>query len=338
MNLKFYLKIFLVASWLIRFTFPVGATTFEVPNAGSPYINLEKVKNGTIIHLPTGIEVSLDQMINAIIGSRVIYIGETHDNLEAHQTQLKIIQSLTQRYPGRIAVGMEMFRRSAQEHLDLWLKGSLLDSEFKTLFFKHWGGDFRLYQNIFEYLRTNQIPLVALKSTKEMELRFKQDNKSSTTELLPEIDENDKYHKTYSMSIFGDHGNHTPESYNPYRTLLLWEETMAQTVAEFLREESWKDWKLVVLAGGFHVQYGFGIPKRTYRRIPHAYTIILPTVTEIPPELKDRRMDVKSVPIPLYAADYAWKLAYKVLPENKIKLGVFFGKCRTRCACSPSNL
>jgi S1-C subfamily serine protease len=33
-------------------------------------------------------------------------------------------------------------------------------------------------------------------------------------------------------------------------------------------------------------------------------------------------MDVKHVSIPLYSGDYAWKLQYKVLPENKIKLGV----------------
>ena len=34
-------------------------------------------------------------------------------------------------------------------------------------------------------------------------------------------------------------------------------------------------------------------------------------------------MDVKNVPIPLYSADFAWKLPYEVLPKNKVKLGVF---------------
>ncbi len=97
---------------------------------------------------------------------------------------------------------------------------------------------------------------------------------------------------------------------------------MALTVAEFLQNPDNADSKLVVLAGGFHVQYGFGIPKRAFRRVPHAYSIILPTVTQLPPELKDREMEVKHVSIPLYSGDYVWKLQYKVLPENKIKLGV----------------
>ena len=70
------------------------------------------------------------------------------------------------------------------------------------------------------------------------------------------------------------------------------------------------------------MQYGFGIPKRAFRRVPHPYSIILPTVTELPPELEDREMDVEHVSIPLYSGDYAWKLQYKVLPKNKARLGV----------------
>jgi hypothetical protein len=136
--------------------------------------------------------------------------------------------------------------------------------------------------------------------------------------MLPEIDFDDRYHRPFSMSIFGSHK--TME--NPYRMLLLWEEAMAETVANFVKDPNNTDSKLIVLAGGFHVQYGFGIPKRAFRRIPHSYSIILPTVTELPSELKNREMDVQHVPIPLYSADYVWKVQYKVLPKNKIMLGV----------------
>ena len=99
---------------------------------------------------------------------------------------------------------------------------------------------------------------------------------------------------------------------------------MAQTVSQFLMYPKFKNTKLVVLSGGFHVQYGFGIPKRAYRRVPHAYSIIQPTVTHIPKELKNREMEVEKVSIPLFAADYAWKVDYKV-PDN-VRLGVTLGK------------
>ena len=104
--------------------------------------------------------------------------------------------------------------------------------------------------------------------------------------------------------------------------LVLWDESMAETVAEFLKNPEHNDWTLVVLAGGFHVQYGYGIPKRAFRRIPHAYSIILPVITEVPSELKDREMEINPVSIPLIAADFGWKVEYKVLPKNRIRLGI----------------
>ena len=291
---------------------------YAVPHSGSPYLPLDDLQNNEILHLPTGLKVSFDQMQNVISSSRVIYIGETHDNTEAHRVQLEIIGDLTRRFPEKISVGMEMFRRSAQQDLDRWSKGELSLDHFKKLFRKNWGNGYPLYKPIFDFINKNHIPLVGLKPSKKTENLFRNNEQPSDQNNLPQIDFDDRYHRPFSMSIFGGH----QAMEKPYRMLLLWEETMAQTVADFLMDPSNINSKLVVLAGGFHVQYGFGIPKRAFRRVPHSYSIILPTVTELPPELEDREMDVQHVSIPLYSGDYAWKLQYKVLPDNKVKLGV----------------
>ena len=312
---RFFLVFFLLFSF---FTKDIAfAEEYAVPHSGSPYLPLNDLKNDEILHLPTGLKVSFDQMQNAISSSRVIYIGETHDNIEAHRAQLEIIEDLAKRFPGKISVGMEMFRRSAQQNLNQWNKGELSSDQFKKLFRKHWGNGYALYRPIFEFLNKNHIPLIGLKSSKKTEDTFRNNDQPGQNDL-PKIDFNDRYHRPFSMSIFGGH----QAMEKPYRMLLLWEETMAQTVADFLINPSNINSKLVILAGGFHVQYGFGIPKRAFRRVPHSYSIVLPTVTELPPELEDREMDIKHVSIPLYSADYAWKIQYKVLPENKVKLGV----------------
>jgi uncharacterized iron-regulated protein len=297
------------------------AENYAVPNAGSPYKDFAELKDGQILHLPTGLTVTVDQMIDTVAGSRVIYIGETHDNLEAHRIQLEVIRRLHQKFPGRIAVGMEMFRRSAQGDLDRWQQGNFTDKSFRKLFRKNWGHGFGLYQSIFEFIQTNAIPLIGLKSSSAMEQRFRDGGPGQPG--LPEIDTQDKYHRAYSMSLFGGNETHTGVVSQPYQMLLLWEESMAETVAQFLTDEANRDRKLIVLAGGFHVQYGYGIPKRVFRRVPHAYSIILPVVTEIPKELKDREMKMKKVSIPLYSADFGWKVSYIVPPPNRIKLGVF---------------
>ncbi len=292
---------------------------------GSPYVDLKEAEVGSIVHLPTGVTINFDQLINTLSDSRVVYVGETHDNLEAHRVQLEIIQALNKKFPGRLAVGMEMFRRSAQPQLDLWQAGLLENRKFKSLFYKHWGFDYRVYRPIFDFISKNRLPIIGLKSNKETQQEFRKRGypERSSDGFFPEIDLDDPYHKAYSASVFGGHDKHPIKNSKPYKMLLLWEETMAETVANFLKEERFQNWKLVVLAGGFHVQYGFGIPKRAFRRIPHSYSIVLPTITEIPPELKDREMSYESVSVPLYLADFAWKVDYKILPEGKIKLGVF---------------
>ncbi len=257
-------------------------------------------------------------MQDVISSSRVIYIGETHDNIEAHRAQLEIINDLTRRFPKKITVGMELVRRSSQQDLDIWHKGELPLNLFKKLFRKNWGSGYELYKPIFNFMKKNNTPLIGLKPSKNTEGLFRSKSGTSGKNNFPAIDFDDRYHRLFSMSIFGGH----QAMEKPYRMLLLWEETMAQTVADFLMDSSKINSKLVVLAGGFHVQYGFGIPKRAFRRVPHPYSIILPTVTELPPELEDREMDVKHISIPLYSGDYAWKLQYKVLPKNKARLGV----------------
>ncbi len=302
--------------WLLLLSREGHSAEFAVPHSGSPYRDVESLDVGQILHLPTGMVVSLEQMVDSISASRVIYIGETHDNIEAHKVQLQIIQYLAEKYP--LAIGLEMFRRSAQKDLNLWNKGQLSKKEFRNLFHTNWGEGFSLYQPIFEFSKSRNLPLIGLKPTRAVENHFRAGDAAPGDTLYPEIDDTDPYHRAFAMSAFGGHRGNAKALEKPYRMLLLWEETMAQTVAEFLRTNT--DKKLVVLAGGFHVQYGFGIPKRAYRRMPHNYSIIQPSVTQIPEDLKDREMTVEKVSIPLYAADYAWKVEYKV--PSKVKLGV----------------
>ncbi|MZH04710.1 MAG: PDZ domain-containing protein [Nitrospinae bacterium] len=308
--------------WLLLFAREGRTEEFAVPNSGSPYLNLGDLHTGQILHLPTGLTVTFDQMLDSINPSRVIYVGETHDNIEAHKVQLKIIKRLSEKHP--VAIGLEMFRRSSQEKLDLWNSGQLSKSEFKTLFHTNWGTGYRLYQPIFDFARAKNLPLIGLKSSQNVENSFRSGDPAPNGTFYPELDDQDPYHRAFSMAAFGGHRGTEKALEKPYRMLLLWEETMAQTVSQFLMNPKYKNTKLVVLSGGFHVQYGFGIPKRAYRRVPHAYSIIQPTVTHIPEELKNREMEVEKVSIPLFAADYAWKVDYKV-PDN-VRLGVRLAK------------
>ncbi|MFQ5716705.1 MAG: hypothetical protein ACE5GQ_06340, partial [Nitrospinales bacterium] len=67
-------------------------------------------------------------------------------------------------------------------------------------------------------------PLIALKSTKETQDRLRRSARDLIDRggLLPELDENDIYHKAFSMSVFGGHRTPTEKIDNAYRMLVLW--------------------------------------------------------------------------------------------------------------------
>jgi len=77
------------------------------------------------------------------------------------------------------------------------------------------------------------------------------------------------------------------------------------------------------MTGGFHVGYGFGVPRRVVRRLPVSYAIVLPQTAEVAEGRERLRMDVKPPRLPLYIADFVWKTGYEDLEENQVRLGVF---------------
>src|SRR5512142_3222368 len=86
---------------------PVGKTTMGDPQ--NPYPLPARPKVGEIVHLLTGTLVTPAQMLAVAGDARVVYVGETHDNPASHRLELQVLQGLVDRYPGRVALGMEMF-------------------------------------------------------------------------------------------------------------------------------------------------------------------------------------------------------------------------------------
>lgn len=298
----------------------------------SPYHSLNSMTKGEILHVPTGTHMTKNQFFTYISQSRVVYVGEHHDNLDHHKVQLEIIRALEEKYPGKVAVGMEMFRKPSQSTLDKIVSGDLDEKAFFKEYTKNWGFDYDYYKDILDYIREKRIPLIALNaSMKQMRaLRHKGTEQEASEEqaLLPEMDKGDPYHMAVSEAIFGDvsHGKGAFEGF--YETLLLWEETMAETISDYLHSDDGEDKMMVVLVGGGHVEYGYGIPRRLFRRLPEPYSTVVLTAPEIS---KDEKLAHKkgiqllsvSLPdVPLYLADFVWATDYNRLVNKRPKLGV----------------
>lgn len=317
-----------------------GCAAARVPadaNGLTPYPLTKTLQAGDIIHLPTGTAMNFDQAMEMIAAAKVIYIGEMHTNLQAHEAQRRVIEELERRFPGKVAIGMEMFREPQQEALDRWTRGELSELDFlkASKWFDNWGSDFGLYRGILSFARDQKLDVRALNPSKEVQKQFAQ---AGTGPLPPEIagkipetDFTDPFQRALLEAIFAGHdpGKKMPADAKArmfdsfYRTQILWEESMASRIVEYLRSPAGDGKKLVVIAGGFHVRYGLGVPRKALRRAAWPYVIVLPTELSIPEELKaELTMEVDPPEIPLLAGDFAWMVPYEGVSTKRVRLGV----------------
>ncbi|HEC97449.1 MAG TPA: PDZ domain-containing protein [Nitrospirae bacterium] len=220
----------------------------------------------------------LDAVIRKIKDSRVIFVGEMHTAYEDHVVQYEIIRRLF-RDGRKLVIGMEMFQRPFQKYLDQYIQGDITEGEFlrKTEYFKRWGFDYNLYRDILQYARANRIPVIALNIRKEIIKKVSENGIDSLSEdeyaeIPQDMDMTNQQYREYLRSVFSQHDNNRNFE-NFVQSQILWDETMAHTIAETLKENP--DKQMVVLAGNGHIRYSWGIPDRVRRLTNERPTVIL---------------------------------------------------------------
>ncbi len=220
-----------------------------------------------------GQTISFGDLIEQLLQTDVICIGESHDSDLHHQVQLQIIKALFAR-DERLGVGMEMFQRPYQKHLDRYGRGEtsekafLEDSEYP----QRWGFDWSLYRPIVEFCRRNGVPVAALNVSTELRKRLSAAgyDKLSDEEKkqLGSIDFHVKEHRDYWYErlarMHGDAKVAPEQKEKSYQVMTTWDEYMADSAARFQQERGLR--RMVILAGSGHIDRGFGIPQRVVKR------------------------------------------------------------------------
>ncbi len=298
-----------------------------IGNPEAPYPPTAKPAVGDIVHLPTGVKVTEKQMYAAITDARIVYVGETHDNPAAHRLELQILRAMEERYPGQLSLGMEMFNTSQQETLDQWVAGELSAKVFlkSSNWFSNWQMDYAYYSEILDFARERKIPVIGLNATREMVKTVGRtslgDLDEATRNKLPEFDLTDPYQQAMLEAIYADHSQGDKMLGGFARIQTLWDETMAENIVKTMTDKS-PEHRMVVMAGGNHIRYGFGIPRRVYRRLPTSYMLIGSREIVIPKEKQDKLMNVDMPRFPMTPYDYLVYTEYESLPGERVKLGV----------------
>jgi len=301
-------------------------TQQPIGNPEAPYPDNDPAV-GEIVHLPTGVKVTAEQMVAAITDSRIIYVGETHDNPASHRQELQILKAVAERYPGQISLGMEMFNAGHQDVLDKWVAGELSEKEFlkDSGWYSNWKMDFAYYSDLLHFAREAKIPVVGINVSKELRQKVGMHDLNElddeTRTQLPEMDFDDRYQKAMAESIYAGHGQ-GPKMLEAFlRVQTLWDESMAESIVRYMTDKG-QEHRMVVIAGGYHVRSGFGIPRRVYRRMPTSYVLVGSLELVVPTELQDKLMDVDLPTFPMVPYDYLAYTEYEKLPGDRVKLGV----------------
>ncbi len=257
-------------------------------------------------------EYSLEEIADDLATANPIYLGETHDDASDRVAQLQIIQTLYDRDPN-IAIGMEMFQRPYQSVLDAYIAGEITEdqlleqSEYNT----RWGYDWDSYAPLLRFARDRQIPVLALSAPSELTRKVATNGWESLSEAerqqLPPLEEihtdNEDYrqrlYEIYEAHLHGGHGN--AEDFDRFFFVqVLWDETMAETIAHFL--QSHPNYQVIAIAGAQHIIGGDGIPDRVARRIPLSdETSSVPRSILLYPQTELEAMPAAE------AADYFWQ-------------------------------
>jgi len=227
-----------------------------------------------IFSLPEGEKVSLSELLRDVAEARILFVGETHDQLDHHRIQLTLIQELL-RKGKTVVVAMEMFERLQQPTLDRWSEGLLTEGQFlkDVDWEKTWAMDYRLYKDILDESQKNHLKVLALNVPRELVRKVAEvgvDGLSSEDRVkVPDMNLSDMNYREYLNSVYRGHKEGSAKGFERfYEAQCLWDEGMAETLSSFLHSPEGQGKTVVVIAGKGHIVFNFGIPKRLYRRAP----------------------------------------------------------------------
>lgn len=204
---------------------------------------------------------AIDEIVNDLNNADVLFFGEEHNDSTGHQLEYLLLQKIAAKYPGKIALSMEMFETDCQNVLNEYLRGLIREKNFKTDA-RAWS-NYKDYRPLIEFAKNNHIPVVAANAPARYTNMANRLGLKSLEQLnnigksylppLPIDTATGAYYEKFK-EIMGGHGS--MPGMQLYQAQNLWDATMGWSIAQFLKEHH--DYKILQLNGGFHSEEKLG--------------------------------------------------------------------------------
>ncbi len=234
-------------------------------------------------------KMTLAEIAPQLIGNRIVVVGEHHTDESHHRAQLQVIQALV-KAGGRVAVGLEMFRRDSQESLDRWVAGDIGPRDFEKIYAGNWTYPWPLYRRVFEYAREQRLPMIGLNVPREVTRQVARRGFASLDDaqrgLLSDVTCSiDEEYMSYIRSVYGAHSHGQTDFTFFCEAQMVWDTAMAVYAVEYLKAHPGS--VVVILAGVGHARKG-AIPRQVRQRSEVPVTVFLP---EVPGEIDAKTVD-----------------------------------------------
>jgi len=221
--------------------------------------------------------ISVDELVSDMDHADVLFFGEEHNDSTGHYLEQAIFEKLATKYPGKVALSMEMFETDCQTPLNEYLAGLIREKNFITDA-RAWP-NYKDYQPMIELAKANHIPVIAANAPARYTNMVNRLGLNSLQQLttgkaflppLPIDTATGKYYDKFA-EIMGGHG--AMGSMKMYQAQNLWDATMGWNIAQLFK--SHPNYKIMQLNGGFHSEDRLGTVEQLKKYAPKARTLII---------------------------------------------------------------
>ncbi|MDB5125413.1 MAG: hypothetical protein JWP94_3542 [Mucilaginibacter sp.] len=217
-------------------------------------------------------QVSVDDIVNDLNKADVLFFGEEHNDSTGHYLEYTLFNKLADKYPGKVALSIEMFETDCQNVLNEYLGGLIREKNFI--------GDARAWHNYKDYrpmvelAKEKHIPVIAANAPARytnMANRLgltglEQLNATGKSYLppLPIDTATGAYYQKF-VQIMGGHS--AMAGMQMYQAQNLWDATMGWSIARFYKTH--KGYKTLQINGGFHSEEKLGAAAQLKKYAPN---------------------------------------------------------------------
>jgi len=206
-------------------------------------------------------QVTVADIANDMTNADVLFFGEEHNDSVAHVLEYNLFKVISQKYPGKTALSMEMFETDCQNTLNEYLEGFIREKNFVNEA-RAWP-NYKDYRPLIEWAKANNIAVIAANAsaryvnmTNRLGLSSLVKLKATSKAWLPPLPIDTAAGAYYDkfLQIMGGHA--AMGGMQLYQAQNLWDATMGWSIARFAKVN--KGYKILQINGGFHSEEKLG--------------------------------------------------------------------------------